>query len=156
MFYLYNWNLIQTFKFIPCQLAQICTCSVFSFVCPGTKHVCSVCVCECSIVISKLIKMWKVKWKTRKVSLFTKATKLIRCSGVKPLRNVENACDLRGQLLLEGIKSEAKPNQTRETDHGRRAPRLLMGDADGILMMLFFPPMQSRLIRFFSHGTLTS
>ena len=113
MFYLYNWNLIQTFKFIPCQLAQLCTCAVFSFDRPGTKHVCSLCVSECSTVISKLIKMWKLKWKTSKVSLFTKATKLTRCSGVKPLRNVENACDLRGQLLLEGIKkqSKTKPNK---------------------------------------------
>lgn len=78
------------------------------------------------------------------------ATKLIRCSGVKPLRNVEDVCDLWGQLLLEGIKSKAKPNQTREIDHGRQtAPQSQMGEADGILMMLFFPPMQSPLIRSF-------
>lgn len=157
MFYLYNWNLIQTFKFIPCQLAQIRMCAVFSFVCPGTQHVCSVCVCECSILISKLIKIWKVTWKNRarfSIHESNKTNKVLRSQAIKK-RGERRRPAGPAFIRRHQKRSKTKPNKgdwPRESGAAVTDGRSWWHPNDVI-----FPSNAVSLNKiFFPHGTLTS
>lgn len=117
-------------------------------------HVCCVSICVPRdkahllwVCMSANKALWLVNWlnfgkqKGKKKETFfslTKATKLIRYSGINLLRNVKNLDDKSNQPLLKGITNQTKKTLIKQ----RQIQCPQMGRTD-VQKMFFLPSMQS-------------